>query len=150
MLMPRPEDTKLHGHILLLQYLTYLTYLYSPLSILSGYHLSILIKMALSGQAESLAIVTIFLLCLSQIIVSLRCWVRISIKAFGLDDWLMAIGQVRLSYIFTGDKGNLIRTLISKGHLFWGLYSNHHRRAQWHRNSRYTSNAEPDDDCARG
>jgi hypothetical protein len=104
--MSRPEDTKLHGHILSLQYLTYLTYLYSPFSILSGHHLSILIKMGLSGQAESLVIVTIFLLCLSLIIVSLRCWVRISIKAFRLDDWLMAIGQVRLSYIFTGDKGN--------------------------------------------
>jgi hypothetical protein len=61
-----------------------------------------------TDQAESLAIVTIFLLCLSLVIVSLRCWIRISIKAFGLDDWLMAIGQVRLSYIFIGDdcKGN--------------------------------------------
>lgn len=58
--------------------------------------------MGLLIESESLAIVTIFLLCLSLLIVSLRCWVRISIKGFGLDDWLMVIGLVRASDIFTG------------------------------------------------
>ncbi|KAL5330972.1 hypothetical protein ACEPPN_000499 [Leptodophora sp. 'Broadleaf-Isolate-01'] len=50
--------------------------------------------MGLLIESESLAIVTIFLLCLSLLIVSLRCWVRISIKGFGLDDWLMVIGLI--------------------------------------------------------
>ncbi|KAH7383437.1 hypothetical protein BKA64DRAFT_682334 [Cadophora sp. MPI-SDFR-AT-0126] len=50
--------------------------------------------MGLSDQSTSLFLVTIFLLCLSLVLVSLRCWVRISIKRFGLDDWLISIGLI--------------------------------------------------------
>ncbi|KAH7176041.1 hypothetical protein EDB81DRAFT_674596 [Dactylonectria macrodidyma] len=46
------------------------------------------------NQSSSLAIVTIFLLCLSTVIILLRFWVRFSIKYFGLDDWLMLFGYI--------------------------------------------------------
>lgn len=55
------------------------------------------IKMGLSNRSAPLVIATIFLLCLSFVIVSLRCWVRISMRRFGLDDWLMSFGLARLS-----------------------------------------------------
>lgn len=56
--------------------------------------------MGLSDQSEPLLIVAIFFLCLSLLMVSLRCWVRIfTIKRFGLDDWLMVIGLARLSIL---------------------------------------------------
>jgi hypothetical protein len=61
-------------------------------------------KMGLSGESELLVTVAISLLCLSLCIVSLRCWVRISIKGFGLDDQLMTAGLVRVPDIPTGGK----------------------------------------------
>ncbi|KAL6409115.1 putative cation-transporting atpase 4 [Ilyonectria robusta] len=45
-------------------------------------------------QSASLKFVTIFLLSLSSVIICLRCWIRFSIRYFGLDDWLMLIGQI--------------------------------------------------------
>jgi hypothetical protein len=48
------------------------------------------------NEPSSLAIVTIFLLCLSTFIISLRFWVRFSIKYLGLDDWFMLFGQASL------------------------------------------------------
>ncbi|KAH6960024.1 hypothetical protein BKA56DRAFT_189538 [Ilyonectria sp. MPI-CAGE-AT-0026] len=54
----------------------------------------IFVKMGLD-QSSSLTIVTIFLLCLSSVIILLRCATRLSIEYFGLDDWLMFIGQAR-------------------------------------------------------
>lgn len=50
--------------------------------------------MALQERALTIAIVNFVFLGISTIFFALRCWVRMSRNAFGLDDWLLALGWV--------------------------------------------------------
>ena len=48
------------------------------------------------GRGLTFAIVISIWAVLSTITIALRIWARYSIRAFGLDDWLMFVGWVRL------------------------------------------------------
>jgi uncharacterized membrane protein len=50
--------------------------------------------MALVERALTIVIVNFVFLGISTIFFALRCWVRVSRNAFGLDDWLLALGWV--------------------------------------------------------
>ncbi|PQE08771.1 cation-transporting atpase 4 protein [Rutstroemia sp. NJR-2017a BVV2] len=50
--------------------------------------------MALVERALTIVIVNFIFLGISTIFFALRCWVRVSRNAFGLDDWLLALGWV--------------------------------------------------------
>jgi hypothetical protein len=109
--------------------------------------------MGLRDQSASLAIVTILLLCLSIVVVSLRCWVRISINFFRIR-WLVNVywaGKIILSHSQVQNVGEMLMIIsIFIDPLHWDLYSNHHRLLQWDWNTRYTSNASTYGDCAQG
>jgi hypothetical protein len=50
--------------------------------------------MALVERALTIVVVNFIFLGISTIFFALRCWVRVSRNAFGLDDWLLALGWI--------------------------------------------------------
>ncbi|KAF1965636.1 hypothetical protein BU23DRAFT_488829 [Bimuria novae-zelandiae CBS 107.79] len=56
-----------------------------------------------TGPGLTLLIVMSVCLALTTIVVALRIWARLTIKALGLDDWLMILGWVCLTFVFICD-----------------------------------------------
>lgn len=81
--------------------------------------------MALVQMALTVVVVNFVLFGLSTIVVALRCYVRITRKSFGLDDWLLVSGYVCWIFSFVPTT-NLDQLLTCNKGVFWRKCCNVH------------------------